>query len=149
MGFRLLTVALLLALLSACSATIDEQTGRPVSNRVWFDRTGVAHCPICAPEVKRAPTKDETEASLVRPYRAVCEKGHAVVWAPEEIPCWRCDGAGRCPTCRGSGFDPRTGRVCPTCLSFSSEEQGRAEGTGRCSECDGTGTVIYGGLRRL
>ncbi|GIW72858.1 MAG: hypothetical protein KatS3mg102_2400 [Planctomycetota bacterium] len=130
---------------AGCGAAVDAE-GRPVTGDVWFDQHGVAHCPFCLPQTKLQPTPEESAASVVPRFANLCAKGHPVRWRAEMVPCWRCDGAVRCPECGGSGIDPvRPGRLpCPTCAV--TDPTGRIRGSGACQECGGEGFIRYGAM---
>jgi hypothetical protein len=142
MSFRLLWIGVLVLAAAGCSASVDAD-GKVLTDRVWFDQTGTAHCPGCMPNPKLRPTKDETEKSIVLPHRNVCENGHPVTWGADDVICWACDGAKHCRACNGTGMAGKD-RPCGSCLS--SGDEGKATGTGICSECGGKGTVRYGGV---
>ncbi len=92
----------------------------------------------------------------VKPFTNACGKGHTVQWHGDEVPCWDCDGSGRCPACGGAGAffvkwaaanpmdSSGTSKVCPDCAHKSGEDP--AAGTGECQECEGRGTVEWGSL---
>lgn len=135
-------IALFLCLSAAgCSAAVDAD-GKVVTNRVWFDQMGGAHCPTCDPNVKLRVGPNDPE-SLVKPHANVCAQDakHPVVWAAEDVPCWKCSGSGLCPDCRGSGTSI-AGKACGGCIEV--DDDNHAVGTGRCVQCKGKGTIRYG-----
>jgi hypothetical protein len=143
MFFRFLMIGLLAATAAGCGASVDAD-GKVLTDRVWFDQAGVAHCPHpdCLPTPKLRPTAEETDNSRVQSHRNVCEKGHPVLWAADDVICWNCQGAKSCPTCRGTGLAGKE-RACGACVAV--EEDARVVGTGKCTECAGKGTIRYGG----
>ncbi len=134
---------------SGCGAEVEA--GQVVTRDVWFDTQGRAHCPVDAAPPDRwvsrggdlaTPSAEELERSVVEPFKTVCPNGHPVRWVTEDVPCWRCDGAGACPECGGSGTDPITHKACPTCVI--EDATGRRRGSGACHVCGGSGFVLYG-----
>jgi hypothetical protein len=137
---------------SGCGADVDA--GQVVTADVWFDQQGRAHCPYDAPPPDRwlaedgteiRPSDEDLENSIVEPYATACPNGHPVTWVGEDVPCWRCNGAVRCPECDGTGTDPITERACPNCMI--EDATGRRRGSGACQECGGKGFLRYGTMR--
>ncbi len=135
-----LTLACAVPLLGGCGKDVDPETGRALTRRVWFDARGGAHCPVCDPNV-RLEVKPDDPPSAVKPFSNACEQGHAVVWAAEPLPCWRCEGTGICRDCGGSG----TGAAGRPCSCGGSVEEAGAALSGRCMVCGGSGSVRWGG----
>lgn len=142
MSFRLLMIGFLAAALAGCGASVDAD-GKVLTDRVWFDQKGIAHCPHpdCLREPKLQPTAEETAQSRVLSHKNVCEKGHPVQWAADDVICWNCQGNKRCAPCKGTGTLGKD-RVCGSCLVVVDE---RSVGTGTCGECRGKGVIRYGG----
>ena len=154
MSNRLLSIALAIlaaTLLGGCSASVDAQ-GNVLTDRVWFDASGNAHCPNpeCTPpgakdgklDPKLKPTEDEIKASLVRPHSNECDKHHPVTWAADDVVCWACQGAKHCPKCMGTGSLGKD-RPCAMCIQIDND--GKVSSTGICGECAGKGTIRWGG----
>ena len=147
-----LAAALALSM-TGCSPAIDSE-GNVVSDRVWFDQAGGAHCPKCdtlqawaarrSEEIKTGKKAEEDPPSLVKPHQSVCSQDakHSVTWAADDVLCAKCSGSGLCPDCRGAGITA-SGKPCGGCVGF--DEDSRPVGTGRCMQCRGKGTIRYGG----
>jgi hypothetical protein len=84
----------------------------------------------------------------VKLHASVCSQDdrHAVTWASEDVICWKCQGSGRCPDCRGAG-QLDNGKACAGCPGF--DDDGHAMGTGRCAQCLGKGLIRWGGAPAL
>lgn len=156
--FGAIAAAALASSLAGCGVEVDAETGKVVSDRVWFDPQGGAHCPRCDSveawtarrvEALKAGTKPEDPPSAVKPHSKVCEQEakHAVRWVADDVPCWKCSGSGVCPDCRGAGtviLGSATAQMRPCGGCVTKEEEGRTYGSGRCLHCGGKGIVRYG-----
>lgn len=159
--FCLLSLSVLVA---ACTVESTEYTyvddgGEPqtakqvVTDTVWFDQAGRPHCPVCEPSVyargdRASEVSEDGEApeahGTVADFQNRCSKGHTFHWNKQAAPCWRCDGAGVCGGCNGSGLNrTKSTEACPDCAIV--HESGLTEPTGRCLSCGGHGIIQHGG----
>jgi hypothetical protein len=159
MSVRHMVLGLVLTLIAGCSASVDAD-GKVLTDRVWFDQNGVAHCPVCDPSVKlraekpkaaaAAPAEGEEAAAapaegagIVKPHSNVCDAGHPVTWQAEDVVCWACDGAQKCPRCQGTGVIGKL--ACSGCIADPRIATEDGKGTGYCTECGGRGLLRWPG----
>ncbi len=145
---KIFGVAVLAALVavSGCGASTDAQ-GKRLTDAVWFDRDGRAHCPLCVagPVEPGEVEKDLWKGSVVKVGSKVCPAGHVIRWTADDVICFNCNGSTICRECKGAGTTT-DGKVCPECLVVVESETGTQQtvGTGVCQECARPATRRWG-----